>query len=238
MTPLREGGSLPALMEASDDGLYVVKFRGAGQGPKALVAELVAGELARVLELPMPEIAFVMLDPVLGRAEPDVEIQELIAASAGLNLGIDFLPGATSYDHAFGVDPSLAAAIVWFDTLVTNVDRTPRNPNLLVWHERLWLIDHGAALHVHHATPSFADRFDRPFPAIREHVLLPAAGSVLEADERLAPVLTRKVLEEVVTLAPEEWLGDASPDEYVSYLSRRLEEPRAWVEEAERARVA
>src|SRR3954470_9776717 len=153
-TPLREGGSLPGVVEADDDGMYVVKFRGAGQGVKALVAEVVAGELARAVGLAVPEIVLVDVDPVLGRAEPDPEIQELIEASAGLNVGLDFLPGALPFEPAAGVpvDPELAAAVVWFDAFVTNVDRTPRNPNLLVWHERLWLIDHGAALHVHHQT--------------------------------------------------------------------------------------
>jgi hypothetical protein len=239
--PLREGGSLPALMEASDDGLYVVKFRGAGQGPKALVAELVAGELARRLGLLVPEIAFVLVDPVLGRAEPDPEIQDLIAASAGLNLGLDFLPGALPFEPAAGLplDPAVAAAVVWFDALVTNVDRTPRNPNLLVWHERLWLIDHGAALHVHHQTWDMAPFARRPFEAIRDHVLLPFAGSVLEADERLAPMLDGDVLEDVAALVPDEWLDD-QPDArraaYVDYLSARLEAPRAFAAEAERAR--
>jgi hypothetical protein len=241
--PLREGGSLPALMEASDDGMYVVKFRGAGQGPLALVAELVAGVLAQRLGLLVPELVFVQVDPVLGRAEPDPEIQDLIAASAGLNLGLDFLPGALPFEPAAGVpvDPALAAAVVWFDAFVTNVDRTPRNPNLLVWHERLWLIDHGAALHVHHQTWDMAPFAARRFEAIRDHVLLPCAGSVLEADERLAPVLDRALLEEVAGLIPGEWL-DSEPDArraaYVDYLSARLEPPRAFAEEAERARVA
>jgi hypothetical protein len=239
--PLREGGSLPALMEASDDGMYVVKFRGAGQGPLALVAELVAGSLAQRLGLLVPEIVFVWVDPVLGRAEPDPEIQELISASAGLNIGLDFLPGALPFEPAAGVpvDPALAAAVVWFDAFVTNVDRTPRNPNLLVWHERLWLIDHGAALHVHHQTWDMVPFASRPFEAIRDHVLLPCAGSVLEADSRLAPMLTRDVLEEVAALVPDEWLDD-EPDArraaYVDYLSARLSEPRAFAMEAERAR--
>jgi hypothetical protein len=239
--PLREGGSLPALMEASDDGLYVVKFRGAGQGPKALVAELVAGELARRLGLLVPEIAFVLVDPVLGVAEPDPEIQDLIAASAGLNLGLDFLPGALPYEPAVGVplEPSVAAAVVWLDALVTNVDRTPRNPNLLVWHERVWLIDHGAALHVHHQSWDMVPYAKRPFEAIRDHVLLPCAGSLLEADAQLAPILDRAVLEEVTGLIPDEWL-DERPDErraaYADYLAARLAEPRAFAMEAERAR--
>jgi hypothetical protein len=242
VTPLREGGSLPALMEADDDGLYVVKFRGAGQGPKALIAELVAGELARRLELPVPEIAFVELDPVLGLAEPDPEIQDLISASAGLNLGLDFLPGALPFEPAAGLplDPALAASVVWFDALVTNVDRTPRNPNLLVWHERLWLIDHGASLHVHHQTWDMAPHAARPFPAIRDHVLLPSAGSILDADEALASVLDQSVLAEVAALVPEEWLGERADERraaYVEYLSRRLAEPREFAKEAERARL-
>src|SRR3712207_5588201 len=152
VTPLREGGSLPAIVEADDDGLYVLKFRGAGQGPKALVAELVAGELGRALGLPVPEIVLVTVDPGLGRAEPDREIQDLLAASHGLNLGLDFLPGALGYNPAAAplADAALAADIVWFDALVTNVDRTPRNTNLLMWHGRIWMIDHGAALYVQH----------------------------------------------------------------------------------------
>jgi hypothetical protein len=249
VTPLREGGSLPALMEADDDGLYVVKFRGAGQGAKALVAELVTGELARIAGLPVPEIVFVQLDPVLGVAEPDPEIQELIAASAGLNLGLDFLPGSLPFDPAAGLplDPELAAAVVWLDALVMNIDRTPRNPNLLVWHERLWLIDHGAALYVHHQTWRIADFAERPFPAIRDHVLLPRAGSILEADARLAPLLDDDALEQVAAFVPDEWLLERADDggsagerrqAYVDYFSRRLSEPRGFAEEAERARLA
>jgi hypothetical protein len=246
VTPLREGGSLPALMEADDDGLYVVKFRGAGQGAKALVAELVAGELARRLELTVPELAFVELDPVLGLAEPDPEIQDLITASAGLNIGLDFLPGALPFDPAVNapLDPEIAAAVVWFDALVTNVDRTPRNPNLLVWHERLWLIDHGAAFYAHHGTWQFASQAGRPFPMIAEHVLLPFAGSITDADAALAPLLHRDVLEEVAALVPDSWLGEAADadaderrGEYVSYLDARLTGPRAFAEEAERARL-
>jgi hypothetical protein len=230
-------------MEADDDGLYVVKFRGAGQGPKALIAELVAGELARRLGLPVPLIAFVELDPVLGLAEPDPEIQDLIAASAGLNIGIDFLPGALPFEPAtgFALDPALAASIVWFDALVTNVDRTPRNPNLLVWHERLWLIDHGASLHVHHQTWDMAPYAARPFAAIRDHVLLPCAGSIAEADESLAPLLEREVLDEVTALVPDEWLGEPADERraaYAAYLSERLSAPREFAEEAERARLA
>ena len=163
VTPLREGGSLPALVEASDDGLYVLKFRGAGQGPKALVAEVVAGELARALGLTVPELALVELDPAVARAEPDPEIQDLLAASAGLNLGVDFLPGALPFNPAAGFtpDPELCAAIVWFDALVTNVDRTASNTNMLLWHRRLWLIDHGAALYFHHAAEEVEGPIER-----------------------------------------------------------------------------
>src|SRR4051812_46552839 len=197
-------------MEASDDGMYVVKFRGAGQGPLALVAELVAGLLAQRLGLAVPRIVFVDVDPVLGVAEPDVEIQELLAASAGLNLGLDFLPGALPFEPAagFSVEADLAAAVVWFDAFVSNVDRTPRNPNLLVWHERLWLIDHGAALHVHHQTWDMSPFAGRPFEAIHDHVLLPCAGSVLEADARLAPLISHDTLSAITSLIPDEWLGD------------------------------
>ena len=178
VTPLREGGSLPGLMEADDDGLYVTKFRGAGQGLRALVAEVIVGELARALGLLVPELVAIELDPVLGAAEPDPEIQELITASAGSNLGVDFLPGALPYvpGGAWEPDPELAAEIVWLDALTTNVDRTPRNPNLLVWHGRLWLIDHGAALYLHHGGLDPAEHAQRPFPLIAQHVLLADAG--------------------------------------------------------------
>ena len=240
VTPLREGGSLPAIVEADDDGLYVLKFRGAGQGLKALVAELVAGEIARALGLRVPEIVFASLDAVLSLTEPDPEIQDLLRASAGLNLALDYLPGSITYDPLVEtIDAKLASQIVWFDCFVTNVDRTPRNPNLLVWHERLWLIDHGAAFYVHHASDSFAARADAPFPAIRDHVLLPWAGPVAEADARLAPLLGAALVESVVAGVPEEWLdgGDEQRRGYVEYLLRRLDAPRGFVEEADAARL-
>ena len=191
VTPLREGGSLPGLVEADDDGLYVVKFRGAGQGLRALVAEVIVGELARRLGLLVPDLVTVEIDPVLGAAEPDPEIQDLITASAGANLGVDFLPGALPYTPAgpWVPDERLAADIVWLDALTTNVDRTPRNPNLLIWHDRLWLIDHGAALYLHHGGLDPVAHADKPFPLIKDHVLLPHAGSILEAHERLAPTV-------------------------------------------------
>jgi hypothetical protein len=247
VAPLREGGSLPGLIEADDDGLYVLKFRGAGQGPKSLIAELVAGELGRAAGLPVPVIAFVTLDPALGQAEPDPEIQDLLRASPGLNLGLDYLPGSLAYDPAAGrhVDPALAADIVWFDALVTNVDRSARNPNLLVWHERLWLIDHGAALYAHHNDWRLRDAWSRPFPIGAEHVLLPLAGPISEAHGRMAARLGRDVIEGVVGLIPEEWLTDhaseATPAErrraYADHLTRRLE-AAAFVEEADDVRAA
>ncbi len=246
VTPLREGGSLPGLIEADDDGLYVLKFRGAGQGPKSLIAELVAGEVGRALGLPVPVIAFVVVDPALGQAEPDAEIQDLLRASPGLNLGLDYLPGSLAYDPAAGreVEPALAADVVWFDALLTNVNRSARNPNLLVWHERLWLIDHGAALYAHHNDWRLTDAWSRPFPIGVEHVLLPLAGPIPEAHARLAPRLDRTLLDAITALIPEEWLGDhpeAAPGErrraYADHLERRLESA-AFVEEAESARAA
>jgi HipA-like kinase len=231
VTPLREGGSLPAIVEADDDGLYVLKFRGAGQGPKALAAEIVAGEIARGVGLPVPELVFVKVDAELARAEPDPEIQELIVASVGLNLGVDFLPGSLPYNPADPPDPELAAAVVWLDALVENVDRTPRNPNMLRWHGNLWLIDHGASLFVHHGSGDAMAVARRPFPAIRDHVLLPVAGSVAAADNRLAPLADAAGAAELV---PRPW-SDGAP--YAAHLEARLLEPREWVEEADRARA-
>jgi hypothetical protein len=240
VTPLREGGSLPGLFEADDDGLYVVKFRGAGQGTRALVAEVVAGELARALGLPIPEQVLVEVAPELARAEPDPEIQDLIAASAGTNLGVDFLPGALPYSPAGGwqPDPELAADVVWLDALTTNVDRTAQNPNLLVWHGRLWLIDHGAALYRHHVGLDPEADAARAFPQIADHVLLPSAGSILEADERLAPRIDEALLEGLLALVPADWLAGESPATYVDYLGARLRAPRSFAGEAERARPA
>jgi hypothetical protein len=231
VTPLREGGSLPGIVEADDDGLYVLKFRGAGQGPKALAAEIVAGELARGLGLPIPELVLIELDPALGNAEPDPEIQELIAASAGINLGLDFLPGSLPYNPEQPPDPDLAANIVWLDSLVTNVDRTPRNPNLLRWHSNLYLIDHGAALYAFHA-PDPIQRATGTFPAIKDHVLLDGASSITDADARLAEKADPA---HAAALVPPEW-ADGGP--YAEFLTRRLQAPREWALEAERARRA
>jgi hypothetical protein len=237
---LREGGSLPGLVEADDNGLYVVKFRGAGQGPRALVAEVIVGELARAVGLLVPEQVLVEVDPALGLAEPDPEIQELIVASGGTNLGLDFLPAAATYSPAagVGVDPSLAAEIVWLDALTTNMDRTAQNPNLLLWHERLWLIDHGAALYLQHGGLRAAEHATAPFPQIAKHVLLPCAGSILEADERLAPLLEEAVMAAIVGLVPAEWFAGEDPDAYVEYLQRRLQAPSGFAKEAEDARRA
>jgi hypothetical protein len=250
VAPLREGGSLPAVVEADDLGTYVLKFRGAGQGRKALVAELVAGELARVLGLRVPEIVLVKLDPRLARTEPDPEIQDLIRASGGLNLALDYLPGSLGFDPIVDApDPALAARILWFDALVQNVDRSPRNTNLLVWHEKLWLIDHGAALYFHHdwprhSGPALRATAQRSYPASHDHVLLPLSGPVPQADVALPPLLTRETLRGVVGFVPDEWLrgerGFADPQEvrsaYVDYLSARLAEPRAWARALEEAR--
>jgi hypothetical protein len=239
VAPLREGGSMPALVEADDDGLYVLKFRGAGQGLLALVAEVIVGELMRALGLLVPQLALIDLDPVLGRAEPDPEIQELILASGGLNLGVDFLPGALAYTPNASVQPDdeLAANVVWLDALLTNVDRTAANPNLLVWHQRVWLIDHGAALYLQHGGLRPAEQATRAFPQIADHVLLPRAGSIIEADERLAHRVERGLLERVVALVPGDWLVGDPAEAYVEYLERRLRPPRAFAQEAERVRA-
>ena len=244
VAPLREGGSLPAVVEADDLGTYVLKFRGAGQGRKALVAELVVGELARALGLSVPEIVLANLDPKLARTEPDPEIQDLIRASAGLNLALDYLPGSLGFDPLVEPPaPDLASRILWFDALVTNVDRTPRNPNLLTWHNRLWLIDHGASLYFHHAWRDWRAASKRTFAAARDHVLLPFAGAIPEADAALAPRLTDKALHEIMDHVPEEWLRDepgfadaaAVRAAYVEFLSDRLGEPRGWVRALEEA---
>jgi len=244
---LREGGSLPAIVEADDDGMYVVKFRGAGQGPKALIAELVAGEIGRAIGLPVPEIVFVELDPVLGRTEPDPEIQSLMEASAGLNIGLDYLPGSRIFDPltAPRPDAALASAVVWLDAYVTNVDRTARNTNMLLWHNQLWLIDHGAALYFHHRTgwwTDYAERSRSRFPAIREHVLLPFADALEEADLVLRSMLTLDKIAEIVADIPGSWLDHDSPPDrsehraaYVGYLTDRLASA-GFVEEAIGAR--
>jgi len=245
VTPLREGGSLPAIIEADDDGMYVLKFRGAGQGTKALIAELIAGELARAAGFLVPELVFVNLDPEIARTEPDPEIQDLIRASGGLNLGLDYLPGSVMFNPvADQPDADLSSRIVWFDAFITNVDRTARNANMLMWHRKLWLIDHGAALYFHHAWTDMERRSKDPFPLIKEHILLPFAATLETADEAMTVAITQAVINQVLDLVPDEWLNEDSRfttatehrHAYVEYLTQRLEAPRPFVEEAIRAR--
>jgi hypothetical protein len=245
VTPLREGGSLPAIVNGDDDGTYVVKFRGAGQGVRALIAELVAGELARALGLPVPEIVFIQLDGRMAKTEPDAEIQELLAKSEGLNIALDYLPGSITFDpiiaRAMDGKSRLASSIVWFDALATNVDRTPKNTNLLVWHRGLWMIDHGATLIFHHNwSDDFLKRSRNAFTPIKHHVLLPWATEIRELDDDLAAMLTPEVIERVLGVIPDAWLGDeprfATVTEhraaYRDYLLHRLESPRRWMEDA------
>ena len=254
ITPLREGGSMPAIVEADDDGLYVLKFRGAGQGPRALIAELLAGEMARACGLPVPEIVFAELHPELARTEPDPEIQELIRASAdlvrgsvGLNLALDYLPGSVTFDPlALQPAAELASRILWFDAFVSNLDRTARNTNMLMWHGKLWLIDHGAALYFHHDWRDFINRANNAFALIKDHVLLPFASALPAADAWMTQQLTAERINAIVQLIPDAWLEDEPSftshtqhrEAYLQYLTRRLAAPRAFLEEAARARSA
>lgn len=245
VTPLREGGSLPAIVEADDCGLYVVKFRAAGHGARALVAEAVTGELARAAGLRVPELVLVQVDGALGRNEPDAEIRELLRGSVGLNAGLDYLPGSITFDPVAGPAPGAdeASEIVWLDAFATNVDRTARNPNLLTWHRNLWLIDHGASLYFHHAWDDAEARSRDPFPAIRDHVLLPWATRLAAAGQRLAPRLGADSVARVLAAVPDDWLrGDsrlATPAEhraaYARWFAARLEAAPAFTEEAKRA---
>ena len=246
VVPLREGGSLPGLMEADDDGTYVVKFTGAGQGRKALIAEVICAELARALDLRVPELVLVEVDPRLGATEPDQEVQDLLRASAGLNLGVDYLPGSLGFDAAVDpVDPHTAAAVVWFDALVHNVDRSWRNPNLLRWHGDMWLIDHGAALWFAHSWERRGDAALRPYPQVAEHVLVRAAGSIMGMADELASHLPEEVLRQAAATVPDDWLADepgfdsaeAVRAAYVEILRERLEAPQAWVPDLEAARA-
>ena len=240
---LREGGSLPAIVEADDLGLYVVKFRGAGQGPLALVAELVAGEIGRALGLKVPELVFAEVDAILGRNEPDAEIRHLLKASAGLNLALDYLPGSTTFDPAAGdrATPEIASMAVWFDAFVQNVDRTPRNPNLLLWHHTLHFIDHGAALFFHHNWETAKEKADSPFAPIRQHVLLPWASAITDASVFAHQRLTPAVLSGILNLVPDAWIASGPTPagerraQYLDYLSRRLAAAVNFEEEAIRA---
>ena len=240
VTPLREGGSLPAIVEGDDAGLHVLKFRGAGQGPKVLVAELLAGAIAGVLGLDVPELVLMTVDGELARTEADPEIQALIKASVGLNIASDYLPGAVTYDPMVEPpDADLASRIVWFDAFITNVDRTAKNVNMLVWHGRLRLIDHGAAFIMHHDWDGAMARSRDPFNRIGDHVLLPLASRVGEVDEQMAAKLTPEVLADIVAAIPGEWLenagGAARRGDYLNYMTQRLTAPRAFASEARRA---
>lgn len=235
VTALREGGSLPAIVEGEDQGLYVMKFRGAGQGAKVLAAEIIAGELARAAGLPVPEIVLMELDADLARTEPDPEIQELIRASAGLNVALDYLPASVMFDPvAEKPDADLASRIVWFDAYTVNIDRTARNTNLLMWHRKLWLIDHGAALYYHHAGEPFAGRAIERFTAIKDHVLLPFASRLAAVDPGMTAALSPQAIARTLDLVPDAWIDDRT--DYMRFLERRLQPPRAFVEEAIRAR--
>lgn len=243
VTPLREGGSLPAIVEADDDGMYVLKFRGAGQGPKALIAEFICGELARHLGFRVPDIVFAELDVELSRTEPDPEIQDLLKASAGLNLALDYLPGSITFDPvADEIDADLASRIVWFDAFITNVDRTARNSNMLMWHKELWLIDHGAALYFQHSWDYWEEQSVKPFSQIRDHVLLPLASDLDGAATYLSAQMSVSLFREIVDAIPEGWLASVgSPTDerrriYVEYLKRRFENSEDFLQEAERAR--
>jgi hypothetical protein len=247
--PLREGGSLPAVVD-TDDGLFVAKFRGAGQGPRALIAELLVGQLARAAGLPVPELVLIDIAPLFGRSEPDPEIQDLLRASHGINMGIRYLDGAFNFDGmAAGelVSPEFAADLVWFDAFTTNPDRTARNPNLLVWEHQLWLIDHGAALYAHHDWSRVDDARTRTaFPNIRDHVLLTRSGDLDEADVRMNARITETVIGDVLAALPDSLLmdragnfasADAVRERYRTYISTRLGPPRPFLAEAMRARV-
>lgn len=237
--PLREGGSLPGLVEADDLGTYVAKFAGAGQGRKALVAEIIAGELARRLGFRVPELVTIELDSAIARLEPDPEVQDLLQASVGRNLGVDFLPGALGYEPlAWPPDAEFAGRVVWFDALVENVDRSWRNPNVLVWHGNTWLIDHGASLYFHHSWQRADAVVDRVYDA-SDHVFAPYTSSLAEAHAKLAPLVDRPLLDAVTALVPDEWLtgerGFGSADDvraaYVDHLLRRLHVSRVWLPE-------
>lgn len=245
VTPLREGGSLPAIAEADDGFLYVLKFRGAGQGVKALVAEIIGGELARLSGLKVPEIVFADLDEAFGRTEPDEEIQDLLKASVGKNLALHYLSGAISFDAAVSkVDAVTASSIVWLDALLMNVDRTARNTNMLMWRKELWLIDHGAALYFHHSWNDPVQQAKRPFIQIKDHVLLPAATELEAVNERLTKVITREKIAAIVHLIPDDflqWEEGLTPSDirngYIDFISTRLENAGDFINEANNARA-
>jgi hypothetical protein len=245
ISPLREGGSLPALAEADDDFKYVLKFKGAGHGVKALIAELVGGAIANALKLQIPELVFANLDEAFGRTEGDEEIQDLLQGSQGLNLALHFLSGAITFDPVVTVvEPKLASQIVWLDAFITNVDRTFRNTNMLIWHKELWLIDHGACLYFHHSWNNWEQHAKSPFALIKDHVLLPQASLLKEVDSEYKTILTPELLQEIVALIPDEWLNWEDTDEtpeglrnvYLQFLQTRLDHSEIFVKQAENAR--
>ena len=245
VTPLREGGSMPAIAEADDGFLYVIKFRGAGQAPKSLIAELIGGEIARVLGLKVPEIVFAELDTAFGRSEPDEEIQDLLKASTGLNIGLHYLSGSITFDPAVSIiDAELASQVVWLDCLITNVDRTFRNTNMLLWHKELWLIDHGASLYFHHAWQNWEEQALRPFTHVKDHVLLPRAAELTAVDAKFRSLLTTAHIRSIVSLIPDEWLLVDSPftsvkdhrEAYIRFLTLRIANSAIFVKEARHAR--
>ncbi|WP_214070974.1 HipA family kinase [Mucilaginibacter sp. dw_454] len=243
VTPLREGGSLPAIAEADDEFLYVLKFRGAGQGVKALIAELIGGELSRVLGLKIPELVFANLDEAFGRTEPDEEIQDLLKASVGLNLALHYLSGAITFDPAVTkVDTKLASQIVWLDCLLTNVDRTPRNTNMLMWHNELWLIDHGAALYFHHSWDNWKEQAVRPFVQVKDHVLLMSATELETVDIEFKAIINEKLIRDITALIPDEWLGEDAEtaaerrEVYVQFLLLRIASSQNFINETNHAR--
>jgi hypothetical protein len=245
ITPLREGGSLPAIVEADDGFMYVLKFRGAGQGVKSLIAELIGGELARTLGLRVPELVFAKVDPAFGRTEPDEEIQDLLKNSEGLNLALHYLSRSISYDPLVcTIEATLASEIVWLDCLITNVDRTARNTNMLMWYRELWLIDHGAALYFHHQWDNWKEQSEKPFVQVKDHVLLHKASELLSVDQKFRSILTSTRIREIVSLIPDSWLDDGSSpstveekrEVYIQFLLNRLEHSEIFIKEAMHAR--
>lgn len=246
VTPLREGGSMPAIAEADDGFLYVIKFRGAGQGPRALIAELIGGEIARLLGLKVPELVFASLDEAFGRTEADEEIQDLLKFSVGLNLGLHYLSGAITYDPAVNtIDEEMASKIVWLDALLMNMDRTCRNTNMLIWHKDLWLIDHGAALYFHHSWQNWEEQSQKAFSLIKDHVLLPQASALEAVDKEFRLLLNSERIKSIISLIPDEWLEDgffSTKEEhrqaYISFLEMRLKSSEIFINEARNAREA
>ena len=245
IAPLRDGGSLPALAEADDDFKYVLKFKGAGHGVKALIAELLGGEIARTLGLKIPELVFANLSEDFGRTEADEEIQDLLQGSQGLNLALHFLSGAINFDPVVtNVDAELASQIVWLDAFVTNVDRTFRNTNMMIWHKELWLIDHGASFYFHHSFTNWENHAKSPFALIKDHVLLPKASLLEETDKAFKALLTEEKIKAIVELIPDEWLhwedSDESPEAikkvYFDFLTTRLAHSEIFIKEAQNAR--